>query len=194
MFTERIEKAIKFACVLHRSQVRKSDGSPYVFHLFSVALIVLNYTKDENTIIAALLHDTIEDTDYTFEQLKDDFGEEVENIVRTVSENKTENGEKVPWQARKEQYLGALRKGSKEALFVSAADKIHNMQCMISEYKRRGEEMWGIFTGAKKEQLWFYEKIYDILEEKLPQYEALLAEYKSKYVLLRRVSEIHINE
>lgn len=91
-YTPRIEKAIQVASHAHRNQTRKSDGNmPYISHPFSVLVILSEHTKDENTMIAGLLHDVLEDADpneYTEQKLRDIFGEKVVSIVKEVSEQK----------------------------------------------------------------------------------------------------------
>ena len=82
MYSYRIEQALRAITILHKDQVRKGAMSiPYISHLFAVALIVSEYTKDEDTLIGALLHDTLEDTDYTGEELEQDFGGKVREKV-----------------------------------------------------------------------------------------------------------------
>ena len=86
-YSYRIEQAIRAAAVLHKDQVRRGQTPfPYITHLYAVATLVADYTEDENVIIAALLHDSIEDTDYTPDELKDDFGGEVMDLVLGVTE------------------------------------------------------------------------------------------------------------
>ena len=78
MYTYKIEQAIKAAALLHQDQLRKGVVPlPYISHLMAVMLILRDYTDDEDTLVAALLHDTLEDTDYTPEELETDFGKTV---------------------------------------------------------------------------------------------------------------------
>ncbi|MCB9818189.1 bifunctional (p)ppGpp synthetase/guanosine-3',5'-bis(diphosphate) 3'-pyrophosphohydrolase [Candidatus Nomurabacteria bacterium] len=135
MYTYKIEQAIKAASLLHQEQLRKGDVPlPYATHLMSVMMIVRDYTNDEDTLVAALLHDTLEDTDYTYEELVDDFGEKVAEIVRTVSEPQSTALDRMPWIEVKKTYAKQLRRGPKEAVLVAAADKIHNFRSVIDEY------------------------------------------------------------
>ena len=135
MYTYKIEQAIKAASLLHQEQLRKGDVPlPYATHLMSVMMIVRDYTNDEDTLVAALLHDTLEDTDYTYEELVDDFGEKVAEIVRAVSEPQSTALDRMPWIEVKKTYAKQLRKGPKEAVLVAAADKIHNFRSVIDEY------------------------------------------------------------
>jgi (p)ppGpp synthase/HD superfamily hydrolase len=80
-FTPTIYKAINLAAALHEGQESKGDGLPYIVHPFSVAMILMEYSQDEDIIVAGLLHDTIEDTGYTKEQMKEEFGERVTSLV-----------------------------------------------------------------------------------------------------------------
>ena len=95
-YSYKIEQAIRAAAVLHKDQVRKGDMPfPVITHLISVAMITSEYTEDEDIIAAAFLHDAVEDTDYTVEELQEDFGGNVRDIVEGVTEPQREaNGTK----------------------------------------------------------------------------------------------------
>lgn len=170
--TPKIQKAINFASRLHRGQSRKDDASmPAVSHAFSVGWILSEYTDDENVIAAGMLHDVLEDVkNYRFDDLKNDFGEEVAKIVKEVSEDKDPNietDEKALWQERKDGYLKNLENDSFEGMMVCAADKIHNMHCLIKAYKEQGEELWGKFNAPADRKIWYYEEVAKILNDKL---------------------------
>lgn len=166
--TPRIEKAIQKAAILHDGQYRKGEGEPpYIIHPFSVVLLLANYTDDENTIVAGLLHDTIEDTDYTKEDMEQDFGKEVTEIVLGVTETKKEDGKALPWKVRKEEYIQKLKAAPEASLMVSAADKIHNLTSMTNECGKRGTDIWKIFKPGPDEQLWFYGEVLGVIKERL---------------------------
>jgi (p)ppGpp synthase/HD superfamily hydrolase len=135
MYSYRIEQAIRAAAILHYDQQRKGSMTyPYITHLLSVAFILQEYSTDEDVIIAALLHDTLEDTDYTSEELTADFGERVCQFVTTVSEPTEENRRRLNWMERKQRYAEQLKTGPLEAVQIAAVDKIHNFRSMIEEY------------------------------------------------------------
>ena len=135
MYAYNIEQAIRAAAILHQDQFRKGAVAiPYISHLASVVFILRDYTNDEDTLIAAWLHDTLEDTDYTVEELEADFGKKVAKIVTSLSEPKEKDGEKLPWMDRKKAYAAQLKKGSQAALMIAAADKSHNFRSIIEEY------------------------------------------------------------
>jgi len=135
MYTYKIEQAIKAAGLLHQDQLRKGVVSlPYVTHLMSVMLILRDYTEDEDTLVAALLHDTLEDTDYTEDELVQDFGETVAEYVKTLTEPKGTEEKKMQWINTKKGYAKQLRKGPIEAVMIAAADKAHNFRSIVEEY------------------------------------------------------------
>ncbi len=135
MYSFRVEQAIRAASILHQDQLRKGAiPIPYITHLVAVSMILLDYTDNEEIIIAALLHDTLEDTDYTFEELRDDFGYPVAELVLTLTEPKEKDGVKLSWKERKKTYAQQLKKGSDDALLIAAADKTHNFRTTVEEY------------------------------------------------------------
>ncbi|MCB9815572.1 HD domain-containing protein [Candidatus Nomurabacteria bacterium] len=135
MYSYKIEQAIKAASLLHQDQLRKgSVPLPYLTHLMAVTLILRDYTTDEDTLVAGLLHDTLEDTDYTYEELVEDFGEKVALIVQTLTEPGSSDQDKQSWLEIKKNYAKQLRKGPIEAVMIAAADKTHNFRSMVEDY------------------------------------------------------------
>jgi (p)ppGpp synthase/HD superfamily hydrolase len=187
-YTPKIEKALKTAAVLHQHQTRKSEEAiPYIIHPYGVAIIVSNYTDDEDTLVSALLHDTIEDSEYTPGELENDFGKTVRNIVLGVTEpKKDESGEKLPWKVRKEAYIENLKGSSPESLLVCAADKIYNMRSILDDRKKYGDKLDERFSSTPEQRLWYNETVFEILKENLDspiltEYERLLEETKNSY-------------
>ncbi len=135
MYTYKIEQAIRAATLLHREQVRKGGVPlPYISHLMSTMILLRDYTHDEDTLVAALLHDTLEDTDYTREELQADFGEIVTKYVTTLTEPQASGETKPSWEAKKRAYNTQLQEGPIEAVMISSADKIHNFRSIVEEY------------------------------------------------------------
>ena len=125
MYSYRIEQALRASTILHKDQVRKGVVAiPYVSHLFAVALIVNDYSREEDVLIGALLHDTLEDTDYSAEELEEDFGGKVREIVEALTEPQDDEFKSLTWKERKIQYAKLLRKAPETALIIAAADKI----------------------------------------------------------------------
>jgi len=168
MYSFRIEQAIQAATILHKNQVRKGEVPiPYISHLVAVMLIAMDYTNDEDVIVACLLHDALEDTDYTAAELQEDFGGKVKNIVLGVTEPQNDATHTYTWKERKQHYVTQLEHASDGSLIVSAADKIHNMRSMIEEYHTNHKRFVAEFSGGLDDRLATYQSIADIFKSKL---------------------------
>ncbi len=165
--TYTIEKAIKKASLLHDGQVRKGTPNfPYITHLFSVATILSQYSDDEEVIAAGILHDTIEDTNYSPEELKNEFGTRVHDMVMEVTEKKGK--EEVSWRERKQAYLDSLaHTDNAEALLISVADKMHNLRSIIDDLREHGDGILKALSTSPSEQLWFFGEHMRIVKERL---------------------------
>lgn len=168
MYSYRIEQAIRAAAVLHSEQRRKgSMPFPYVTHLFSVAMMLQDYTDNEDIIVAALLHDTIEDTDYTLEELEEDFGGKVKEIVETLSEPSYDKERKLHWTEKKKLYAKQLKNGPIEAIMVAAADKAHNFRTSIEEYYDSHNRFLQDFGKELDERVEVYQIIANVINNRL---------------------------
>lgn len=169
LYSYKVEQAIRAAAVLHDGQVRKGSAPfPYITHLFSVALIAADYSDSEDVFIAALLHDAVEDTDYTLEEVQQDFGGVVRDLVAGVTEMETDkDGEQLSWKKRKEQYLKDLRKAPEGSRIVATADKIHNMRSAIEEYYDDRPRFVADFGGTLNERLMMYQEFSNMINREL---------------------------
>jgi GTP pyrophosphokinase len=156
ILSRRFEEALTFATRLHANQFRKGNEVPYIAHLLAVAALVLENGGNEDEVIAALLHDAIEDQGgaATREEIRKRFGDAVVNIVNGCTD--AETMPKPPWRARKEIYLEHLRTASPSVRLVSAADKLHNTRTILNDYRAFGEAVWSRFNGGKEGTLWYY--------------------------------------
>jgi (p)ppGpp synthase/HD superfamily hydrolase len=183
IFTPRINEAIKLSSHLHRNQTRKDFyNTPYVSHLFSVAMILTSATSEEDIIIAGLMHDSLEDVpSYSYDKLVIDCGAHVADIVVHVTEpldpNKRDD-EQLPWLQRKEAYLDTLRSGGIESAMVSAADKIHNTESFLSDTAKEGDTFLSRFHSSIRNKLWFHEQVLCIVTEKLGENNILVERLK----------------
>lgn len=175
-YTSRLEHAMRVAAHYHDGQYRKDKiRMPYVSHVFAVATLVSNFTNDEDIIIAAMLHDTIEDTAMKAEELKELFGERVLSLVENVSEPKGSRS----WKERKDIYIEKLREGSDDALLIAVADKLHNMQYkhrQIQEYGKQYMETSGLLH---EKYVWYHGEVLEIAK-RLPHKE-LIAAYEETF-------------
>ena len=175
IITPLIQKALDTAARLHAGQTRKTAPVPYIVHPVSVAWLLSDVGADEATICAGLLHDILEDVlgPSGYEQLEKDFGKRIADIVVEVSEKKDPKEKidaKATWLERKQGYLTHLKVASTEAVLVSAADKIHNLESMIAAYKRDGAKMFEHFNAPADKKLWQYEQVSLIVAKKLGEH------------------------
>lgn len=169
MYSYKVEQAIRAAAILHQDQLRMgSVPLPYISHLMAVVLILSDYSNDEDTIVAAFLHDTLEDTDYTLEELREDFGGPVAEIVLTLTEPKTGiNGVKLPWLEKKKLYAKQLKNGSDKALMIAAADKAHNFRTLVEEYHDDHKRFLQDFGPKVADRMEAYQIISNVINSRL---------------------------
>jgi (p)ppGpp synthase/HD superfamily hydrolase len=184
LLTDRFIQALGYAAELHREQIRKGSGIPYVGHLLGVTSLALDHGADEDEAIAALLHDAIEDQGgaATRAEIRRRFGDHVTDIVDGCTD--AEVIPKPPWRERKEAHLRHLRVASPSVRLVSAADKLHNALAILRDYRTKGEPLWERFRGGKEGTLWYYRELVATFDEFGPA--ALAAE------LRRTVTEIEV--
>jgi (p)ppGpp synthase/HD superfamily hydrolase len=156
---ENLQQAIEFAASAHRDQQRKSTDIPYITHPFAVAMLLQQDQAPENLVIAGLLHDVIEDTLYTLDDIGQQFGSKVMDIVRECSERDKSR----PWEERKREFIDQLRTASFEAQWVTCADKYHNLFTINRELSKKGPSVWKRFKRGYHDQKWYYQAIDDIL-------------------------------
>jgi GTP pyrophosphokinase len=164
-FSPRFADALAYAAALHADQTRKVSGEPYMAHLLTVAAIVMENGGNEDESIAALLHDAVEDQggQATLDEIGRRFGPMVAEIVAGCTDAFTKSDRKSPWRERKEKHIARLRDASGSVQLVVAADKLHNAQSLMREYRRRGESLWTFFHGGRDGTLWYYRAVTDVL-------------------------------
>ena len=172
--TDRFAAAFAVACEVHGRQLRKKTGIPYMSHVMAVCALALEHGADEDVAIAALLHDSVEDsTDgaATERRIEVEFGARVARTVMACSDAVAVPGQpKPPWKERKQRYLDHLEhEADADALLVSACDKVHNAGSILADLRTDGEVVWQRFTVQDAhEQLWYYTSVTDILRRRLP--------------------------
>ena len=163
-----LDEAIIFATKAHAGQTRKRENIPYILHPLEVASIVSELTKNEDVIIAALLHDTVEDTAVTKEEIYEKFGFRVGQLVESESENKREDlPPEQTWKIRKEESLEHLRNtDDMDVKILWLADKLSNMRSIFSVYLRKGDDVWSRFHMKDiSQQKWYYTTILELLKD-----------------------------
>jgi len=162
-YSDRFVRAFALAEALHRPQRRKGSDVPYITHLMAVAALVGEYGGDEDQVVAALLHDAVEDQggSATLRRIRDEFGDAVARYVEACSDAHDEP--KGPWLQRKQTFLAALRDAPTEVKLIVAADKLHNVRTLIKDHHEVGDRLWDRFTGRKQGTLWYYRQSLDAL-------------------------------
>ena len=174
-YSDRINHALAFAAKHHDQQVRKGTRLPYVTHPANVAIILTRYQRDDQTVVAGILHDVIEDCvreAYTRDMLErrigDKFGAEVLETVLAVTHRRVDDeGIELSHDERRDDYLDRLSGASESARWVCAADKLHNASSILSDLRRTIDQntVWGRFTGGKDATVRWYRRVYDRLNE-----------------------------
>lgn len=154
-----IQKAIVFATQKHEGQKRKGTDIPYIVHPMEVMQILTDMNCEEAVIIAGILHDTLEDTDTTPEEIREAFGENILAIVQTESEDKSKT-----WKERKQRTVDELTEASTESKQVCFADKLSNIRSMYRDKLNVGEKIWERFTAGKNNIAWYYRSIASALK------------------------------
>lgn len=174
-----IDKALQIASKAHRNQCRKNTDTPYIAHPAAVGMMVLRAGYSEDAVAAAILHDTVEDTELTLEDIEQEFGGKIAEIVAGCSEP----DKSLPWKERKEHTVVFLKTASKEIRAVACADKLHNIRSIIQDYKQVGDKVWDRFNAGKEQQKWYYTKIVESLgsQSSFPLLEELKREVDSLF-------------
>jgi hypothetical protein len=159
-YSDRINHAFAFAAKHHDRQVRKGTKLPYLTHPANVAVILTRYGRDDETVIAGILHDVVEDCiresftrDMLVERIGDKFGAEVLDTILAVTQRRTDDdGIELSSEEQKIDYLERLALASERARWVCAADKLHNAGSILADLVRTQfpETVWGRFNvGAR---------------------------------------------
>jgi (p)ppGpp synthase/HD superfamily hydrolase len=168
MLTDRFDDAFNYAHRLHRSQMRKGTTIPYISHLMTVAALVIEHGGNEDQAIAALLHDAAEDQGgaETLDDVRQRFGDAVAEIVSDCTDAWTDP--KPEWRTRKEAYLAKLPAKPTQSLLVSLADKTHNAEAILFDYRILGETLWPRFNGGAEGTRWYYGALADLFSQTMP--------------------------
>jgi len=171
IYTSKIKNALRFSIKTHevyQKQKRKGKDIPYITHPLTVGLILACAGASEDVIAAGILHDTIEDSiaekKVSQEMLTKRFGENVANIVASVSEPQKE----LPWEERKKEALGHIKTFSNDSLLVKSADILSNASELLYDYKKDGESTFGRFNAPKEKILQHYRQVITVILEQWP--------------------------
>ena len=142
LLSEKLLSALEFSSVAHADQFRRDGKTPYVSHPFAVAMILVEADAPEDVVIAGALHDVVEDTGRSLDEIRERFGEQVAGLVSGVTEDKNIRD----WAARKRAYLDHLKSCGNDVKAVSAADLLANLTDILLAL-RKGVSVWSSFTA-----------------------------------------------
>lgn len=162
ILTDKIRKALRLAATQHDGQHRRDNITPFIIHPIEVAMIVSEYTNNEDIISSALLHDVLEDTQgCSYEKLLEDFGSKVADIIQSLTDKPLPD---LSWNEKHQKYLEDLKNSCEESVLVCLADKYSNVS-----------------TGpVNQDRIWYYQGIIEIAKErKLTQNIKLLKDFEN---------------
>ena len=162
--TQFFDKAVAFATQAHSGTERRGKGYPYIIHPMEAVSIVATITNDPEMLVAALLHDTVEDTPVTIEQIRSEFGDRVADLVAHETAPLPDDA---PWRTRKEAQLAQLALAPYDSKVVAMGDKLSNMRTLAADYKVLGDQLWNRFhaPNGKDDIAWYYRSLADALSE-----------------------------
>lgn len=174
---DKLNQAIKYAVDCHSAQLRKGVALPYILHPMEVAVIASTVTEDEDTLVAAVLHDVVEDTAATEGDIEALFGARVAYLVAHDSENKYRDlPASATWQRRKEESIARLRSTADYAVRVIwLSDKLSNVRSLMRLHALKGDAMWDVFNQKDPAKVaWYYRSVVDVLRPTFEGTEAFM--------------------
>jgi len=166
VYQATIERALRVAHEAHSGQTRKGSDVPYVLHPIHAALILSKCDATEEVIVAALLHDVVEDCEgWDLDRVESEFGPRLRSIIAEVTEDKT-----LSWEARKQDAIDHVPHLSPEALLVKGADKLHNLSSLLADLQAADnpEDVWQPFSRGAQETLRMSRILVEALLLRLP--------------------------
>lgn len=158
MNTDILDEAIIYAVNAHKGAERRGKGFPYIVHPMEAVAIVATMTADQELLAAAALHDTVEDTDVTVEDIEAKFGKRIAALVAAESDEYIEGvSEEDSWHYRKQAAIDRIAGAAPDIKIVAMGDKLSNMRAIARDYDEIGDELWQRFhTTDPKDHEWHY--------------------------------------
>ena len=163
-----LDEAIIFATKAHSGLLRKGTNTPYIFHPIEAAQIIATITDDREIMAAGVLHDILEESDFTEDDLKEKFGERVTKLVCADSENKRrEVSAEESWKVRKSETIDFVKnEATREEKMVVLGDKLSNLRAIDRDFSVLGDKLWERFNQKEKsEHGWYYGSFVELLSE-----------------------------
>lgn len=167
MDTDLFDRAMIFAIKAHHGTERRGKKSPYIIHPMEAVEIVATITNDQELLAAAALHDVVEDTEYTEEDIRNEFGDRIADLVASESDPVFPGlTESESWKKRKEYAIERLKTASYDTKVVAMGDKLSNLRAISRDYEKMGDELWKIFHAPDPSlHEWHYRGLLDALSD-----------------------------
>lgn len=177
--TDMIFQALRFATNAHSGQFRKSTKIPYIVHPIDVMQRLIQCEASTEAIVAGILHDTLEDTPTTADELRAIFGDRVTDLVQGASEL----DKSLDWESRKQHTVATLRATRDiDQLLVVCADKLSNITSIANDLRMYGDAVWSRFNRGYESQKWYYMELAQIFAQHTSK-NKLFAEYVATVTL-----------
>jgi myo-inositol-1(or 4)-monophosphatase len=165
--TALLDRAIVFALRAHAGTERRGKGFPYIVHPLEAVTIVATMTSDQELLAAAALHDTVEDTDVTIDQIRAEFGDRIASLVAADSDIPVQDmNAEDSWYVRKQAAIDRIAASSHDAKIVAMGDKLSNMRAIARDYVMQGDALWNLFrVKNRKDHEWHYRGLAEALRE-----------------------------
>jgi myo-inositol-1(or 4)-monophosphatase len=165
--TALLDRAIVFALRAHAGTERRGKGFPYIVHPLEAVTIVATMTSDQELLAAAALHDTVEDTDVTIDQIRAEFGDGIASLVAADSDIPVQDmNAEDSWYVRKQAAIDRIAASSHDAKIVAMGDKLSNMRAIARDYAMQGDALWNLFrVKNRKDHEWHYRGLAEALRE-----------------------------
>jgi myo-inositol-1(or 4)-monophosphatase len=165
--TALLDRAIVFALRAHAGTERRGKGFPYIVHPLEAVTIVATMTSDQELLAAAALHDTVEDTDVTIDQIRAEFGDRIASLVAADSDTPVlDMNAEDSWYVRKQAAIDRIAASSHDAKIVAMGDKLSNMRAIARDYAMQGDALWNLFrVKNRKDHEWHYRGLAEALRE-----------------------------
>lgn len=189
VFSPRLEIALNLAIVAHQHQLRKVNALPFVTHPIHVAIILLKYGFAEEVIVAALLHDVVEDTQMGIAPIREQLGERVAALVLYLTDAPYGERDRLTWEAKRAILLEHLGQGDLDVVAIKVADSLHNLATLKLELQRSGISAWESFSRGAVPTLDFHQKVVAVAEQRLGNH-PMVAEFRDMIDQVARLSGI----
>ena len=173
-YSDTVNHAFAFAAKHHDRQVRKGTRLPYLTHPANIAVILTRYGRDDDDVVAGILHDVVEDcvrdgfSRETLDQrIGEKFGDSVlQTVLQVTYRRLDDDGVELSSAEKKEDYLERLAEANESARWVCAADKVHNVRSILSDLQRTldSQTIWSRFSGGRETTVKWYRDVYERLK------------------------------